>query len=255
MIYIGTSGFSYDDWVGPYYPEGLDKKDWLAFYAREFKALEINYTYYRMPTARTLAGMARQVPADFRFTIKATQEMTHTRAADPALFQQFVDALKPLTDAQKFGAVLAQFPASFHNTRENVDYLKAFREGWRDLPLVIEFRDARWLTDETFALLREQQSGFCCVDEPRLKGLIPPVAEATANVAYVRFHGRNAQKWWQHTHAYERYDYTYTPAELAEWTPKIQKLNRLAETTFVFANNHFRGQGIDAARQLKLMLE
>jgi uncharacterized protein YecE (DUF72 family) len=182
MIYIGTSGFSYDDWVGPYYPEGLDKKDWLAFYAREFKALEINYTYYRLPHARALAGMARRVPADFRFTIKATQEMTHTRDADPALFQQFVDALKPLTDAQKFGAVLAQFPASFHNTRENVDYLKAFRERWRDLPLVIEFRNAQWLTDETFALLRDQQSGFCCVDEPRLKGLIPPVAEVTSNV-------------------------------------------------------------------------
>ncbi len=254
MLYVGTSGFSYDDWVGPYYPPGLDKKEWLAFYAREFHALEVNFTYYRMPTARTLAGMARQTPADFRFTLKATQAMTHTREADPALFAQFADALKPLIEAQKFGAILAQFPASFHNTRENVAYLKSFRERWHDLPIVVEFRDARWLTDETFALLREQQLGFCCVDEPRLKGLLPPIARVTGPVAYVRFHGRNAAKWWRHAHAYERYDYTYTQAELAEWKPKIEKLNRLAETTFVFANNHYRGQGIDTARLLKTML-
>jgi uncharacterized protein YecE (DUF72 family) len=92
------------------------------------------------------------------------------------------------------------------------------------------------------------------VDEPRLKGLLPPVAEATAKVAYVRFHGRNAQKWWQHEQAYERYDYTYTREELEEWIPKIHKLNQVAETVFVFANNHYRGQGIDTARQLRLLL-
>jgi uncharacterized protein YecE (DUF72 family) len=255
MIYIGTSGFSYDDWVGPYYPADLDKKDWLAFYAREFKTLEINFTYYRMPTARTLAGMARKVPAGFLFTIKATKEMTHTRDADAALFPPFIAALQPLIDQQKFGAVLAQFPSSFHYTSENVDYLKAFRAHWHDLPVVVEFRDARWLNDQTFALLREQRYGFCCVDEPRLKGLLPPIAEATAPVAYVRFHGRNAQKWWHHEQAYERYDYTYSQAELEEWIPKIRKLNQAAETVFVFANNHYRGQGIDTARQLRLMLD
>lgn len=255
MIYVGTSGFSYDDWVGPYYPADLDKSDWLAFYAKEFKTLEINFTYYRMPNARTLAGMARKAPSDFIFTVKATKEMTHTRDADAALFPQFIDALQPLIDARKFGAVLAQFPSSFHNTRENVDYLKAFRAHWRDLPVVVEFRNAHWLTNETFALLREEQFGFCCVDEPRLQGLLPPVAEATSKVAYVRFHGRNAAKWWQHEQAYERYDYTYTKEELAEWTPKLRKLNEAAETVFAFANNHYRGQGIDTARQLRLMLE
>jgi uncharacterized protein YecE (DUF72 family) len=254
MIYIGTSGFSYDDWVGPYYPADLDKKDWLTFYAQEFKAPEVNFTYYRMPNARTLAGMARKVPSDFLFTVKATQEMTHTRDADAALFPQFIAALQPLIDQRKFGAVLAQFPSSFHNTRENVDYLKAFRAHWGDLPVVVEFRNAQWLAEEMFALLREQQLGFCCVDEPRLKGLLPPIAETTSKFAYVRFHGRNAEKWWQHDQAYERYDYTYGKAELEEWSPKIQKLDEVAETVFVFANNHYRGQGIDTARQLRLML-
>ncbi len=254
MIYIGTSGFSYEDWVGPYYPEGLDKKDWLTFYGKEFNTLEINFTYYRMPAPRTLAQMAAKVPADFLFTIKATQEMTHTREADPALFAKFVEALHPLLEAKKFGGVLAQFPASFHNTPENVDYLKTFRTYWGDLPVVVEFRNAQWLADETFDLLKKQDLGFCCVDEPRLKGLLPPVARATAEIAYVRFHGRNAQKWWHHDEAYERYDYTYKPEELEEWTPKIEQLDEQAEKTFVFANNHYRGQGIDTARQLKLML-
>ena len=254
MIYIGTSGFSYDDWVGPYYPEGLDKKDWLTFYAKEFKTLEINFTYYRMPSPRTLAQMAHKVPEDFLFTVKATKEMTHTRDADATLFPKFVEALHPLQEAGKFGAVLAQFPASFHKTPENVDYLRAFRTQLGDLPVVVEFRNADWLTDETFDLLKQENLGFCCVDEPRLKGLLPPIARATADVAYVRFHGRNAKKWWQHEEAYERYDYTYQPEELREWTPKIEQLNQETRKTFVFANNHYRGQGIDTARQLKLML-
>jgi uncharacterized protein YecE (DUF72 family) len=255
MLYIGTSGFSYDDWVGPYYPETLNKQDWLSFYAQEFNALEVNYTYYRMPTARALAGMARQVPDGFLFAIKTPQEMTHTREANAELFTQFIDALKPLTEQKKFGAVLAQFPFSFHNTLPNVDYLKQFSAYLRDVPTVVEFRDAQWLTDKTFALLRELSLGFCCVDEPRLKGLLPPIAEVTSNVGYVRFHGRNAAKWWQHENAYERYDYTYPKEELTEWTLKIQKLNQLAETVFVFANNHYNAQGIDTARQLRLLLE
>ncbi|MBM3130726.1 MAG: DUF72 domain-containing protein [Chloroflexi bacterium] len=255
MIYVGTSGFSYDDWVGAYYPPNLSKNDWLTFYAKEFNALEINYTYYRMPTAKTLAGMARKVPDGFLFTLKTPQEMTHTRDADASLFLQFIEALKPLAEQKKFGTVLAQFPSSFHNTRENADYLKHFREHLRDLPIVVEFRNAQWLNDKTFAFLREHKTGFCCVDEPRLKGLLPPIAEATSQVAYVRFHGRNAAKWWDHAQAYERYDYTYSKAELEEWTPKIQKLNQLSETVFVFANNHYRAQGIDTARQLRLLLE
>lgn len=255
MMHIGTSGFSYDDWVGPFYPADLKKQDWLAFYAREFKALEINYTYYRMPTARTLDGMARKVPPGFVFTIKTPQEMTHTRDADPALFSQFIEALKPIIDQAKFGTILAQFPFSFPRTRENTDYLKEFRARFGDLPVVVEFRNAHWLTRETFEFLREQSLGFCCVDEPQLKGLLPPVAVATSNTAYVRFHGRNALKWWEHEHPYERYDYTYRKEELTEWIPKIKKLNESAQAVFVFANNHYGGQGIDTARQLRLMLE
>lgn len=261
MIHIGTSGYSYADWKGPFYPENIKDNEMLPFYAQDFKATEINYTYYRMPSARTLQAMASKVPDDFVFTIKASKELTHEREAEdgggatPENFQAFNEALKPLIEQRKFGAVLAQFPNSFHPTPENRDYLAVFRERMGDLPVVVEFRNAAWVTDETMDLLRKNNLGYCCVDEPHMKGLIPPIAVATAPIAYVRFHGRNAQKWWQHEEAYERYSYSYKPEELQEWVPKIDKLENTAKETFVFTNNHYQGQAVQTARQLRDLLE
>jgi uncharacterized protein YecE (DUF72 family) len=93
------------------------------------------------------------------------------------------------------------------------------------------------------------------VDEPRLPNLLPPIAEMTSNIGYVRFHGRNSAKWWEHKHAYERYDYSYAPEELREWLPKIRDLDGMAEKTFVFANNHWRGQAVNTIRQLRKMMD
>jgi uncharacterized protein YecE (DUF72 family) len=254
MLYVGTSGYSYDDWIGPYYPEGIGKTEMLPFYAREFRTTEINYTYYRMPAARTLAAMGEKTPDDFVFSIKASKELTHERE-DPAVFEQFRQALTPLIEQKKLGAVLAQFPNSFKPDDTNRDYLKVFRERLGDLPVVIEFRNAGWITDETMDLLRQYNLGYCCVDEPHLKGLIPPIAVATAPVAYVRFHGRNYQKWWQHDESWERYNYSYSTEELQEWVPKIEQLTQAAPTTYVYTNNHYRGQAVDTVRQIKLLLE
>ena len=254
MIRLGTSGYSYDDWVGEFYPEGIAKTEMLPFYAQHLHATEINYTYYRMPSARTLEAMARKVPDDFVFTVKATKEMTHEREGDGAVFQQFNAALQPLIDAGKFGCVLAQFPNSFRPTDENRDYLRVFRDRMGDLLTVIEFRNAGWITDETMEFLREHNLGYCCVDEPQMKGLIPPIAVATAPIAYVRFHGRNYQKWWQHEEAHERYSYSYSDEELQEWVPKIADLNKATETTYVFANNHYKGQSVETVRQLQRLL-
>jgi uncharacterized protein YecE (DUF72 family) len=261
MIYIGTSGYSYQDWKGPVYPEDIKDSEMLPFYSHLFNTTEINYTYYRMPAARTLAAMASKVPDNFVFTIKASKELTHEReaggdgeGATPENFRLFRQALQPLLDEGKFGTVLAQFPNSFKLTPENRDYLSVFRDRMGDLPVVVEFRNAAWVTDDTMELLRENNLGYCCADEPRLKGLIPPIAVAIAPIAYVRFHGRNAKKWWRHDEAYERYDYEYKPEELQEWVPKIEKLNQIANKTFVFTNNHYRGGAVRTAEQLKEML-
>ena len=255
MVYFGTSGFSYDDWVGNFYPVGIPKREWLIYYAREFNTCEVNSTYYALPKLSTVKAMVEKTNEDFLFSIKANQEMTHRRENNAAVFEAFCQVLEPITSAGKLGCVLAQFPYSFRPNRSNWDYLRLVRERLGELPVVVEFRNAQWLKGEVFDWLRHLNLGFCCVDEPQLPNLLPPLAETTSEIGYVRFHGRNSAKWWQHEHAYERYDYSYTPQELSEWLPKIRKLDSIAEKTFVFANNHWRGQAVSTIRQLRVMLD
>jgi uncharacterized protein YecE (DUF72 family) len=254
MLHIGTSGFSYDDWVGPFYPQGLNKREFLRFYVQEFSTCELNFTYYRIPDARTLEAMAAKTPDSFLFTLKANREMTHEREDTKRAFTQFVAALDPLIQAEKLGCILVQFPWGFKNTPQNRDYLRLCREWLGKLPAVVEFRNREWITDEAFELLRTLDLGFCCVDQPRFRSLIPPIALTTGKVAYVRFHGRNAAKWWKHDQAWERYDYTYSEEELQKWVPKIQKLDSEAEDTYIFTNNHYQAQAVDTARQLEMLL-
>lgn len=256
MIYIGTSGYSYDDWVGPYYPKDLDKKEFLAYYARDFVCTELNFTYYRMPNPWMLERIADKVPKGFLFTVKLNKQMTHEREDLAGLFNEFTQALRPLLEQGKFGCLLAQFPYSFHNTPANQAYLRSLPERLGGLPTVVEFRNREWIEDEVFQLLRESDLGFCAVDQPQFKNLIPPLAEVTSRrVAYVRFHGRNYEKWWRHEEAHERYDYTYSVEELQQWVPKIEKMDAQAEKVFAFANNHYRGQAVDTANKLRTLLE
>src|SRR5947209_15871083 len=145
--------------------------------------------------------------------------MMHAEEPQPEVFAAFRAALEPLQESGCLGCVLGQFPWSFRNTPENRDALRRFREELDAIPGVVEFRNSGWAQEETFVLLRELGLGYCCVDEPGLKGLMPRVAVATSPIGYVRFHGRNAAKWWHHEHAFERYDYLYTEDELAEWVP------------------------------------
>jgi uncharacterized protein YecE (DUF72 family) len=255
MIYLGTSGFSYKDWVGPFYPQGMPSKDWLLFYSQEFNCCEINSTYYAIPTAKNIEAMAKKTGEGFLFSVKANREMTHEYKGNLEVFKAFCDALQPLIEQKKLGCVLAQFPYSFKYSEKSCSFIELLKEQLAGSPLVVEFRNASWLKRDVFDWMKRMDIGFCCVDEPHLPNLMPPVSEATSNIAYVRFHGRNKEKWWEHENAYERYDYTYSPEELAEWTPKIKKLNESVERTFLFANNHWRGQAIDTIRQIKMMLE
>ena len=255
MIYFGTSGFSYEDWVGNYYPEGMPKREWLTYYSREFHTCEINSTYYAIIGTASMKSMVEKTGEDFLFSIKANQKMTHQRKDNADVFEAYCRMLEPAASAGKLGCVLAQFPYSFRPDRANRDYLGVVRERLGELPVVIEFRNAGWLTDDVFDLLRQLDLGFCCVDEPRLPNLLPPLAEKTSDIGYVRFHGRNSAKWWQHEHAYERYDYSYTSEELDEWLPRIRELDSATEKTFVFANNHWRGQSVNTIRQLRMMMD
>jgi uncharacterized protein YecE (DUF72 family) len=255
MLYCGTSGFSYDDWAGIFFPAGLPRGEWLTYYAREFNALELNSTYYALPRTSVIDSMVRRTGRGFMFAVKANQEMTHVRQQGPELFKAFLEVLKPFAEAGKLGCVLAQFPYSFRYSADNLAYLQRFKDLMRDTPLVVEFRNVSWLNDRSLEWLRENNTGFCCVDEPALPKLMPTVAEVTGDIAYLRFHGRNAVKWWQHEEAWQRYDYTYLHEELADWIPKISSMHRLAKNTFIFANNHWRGQAVDTIRQVRSMLD
>ncbi|OIQ08766.1 hypothetical protein MTCOM_02840 [Moorella thermoacetica] len=254
-IYIGTSGYSYRDWQGYFYPRGLAAKDMLPYYAREFNFTEINSSYYALPRPRNLEQMARKVPEGFIFAVKAYRTLTHDRGesvTDDS--KQFRQALQPLVDQGRLGAVLLQFPYSFHNNQANREYLVRLRELLPDLPLVVEFRHAGWVHDAVRDFLARNELAYTCVDEPDLPGLPGPVVYCTAPVAYVRFHGRNAAKWWRHEEAYERYDYLYTEAELKEWLPGIAYLAGQARQVFVAFNNHYHSQAVTNARMLKELL-
>jgi uncharacterized protein YecE (DUF72 family) len=252
MIRLGTSGFSYDDWIGPFYPQDLPRWGWLGYYGERFNTVELNVTYYRLPEHKIVAGWVKRTPDDFLFAVKAHKSLTHEREQPD--YAGYLEGLAPLVESSKLACVLAQFPHSFHATDANRAYLAQLREGLSEVPVVAEFRDQAWVSDETFGLLRRLEMGFCCVDEPRLKGLMPPVALATAPVAYVRFHGRNAAKWWRHEHAWERYDYTYAEEELETWVPRIRELAAAAPLTLVYANNHYKGQSVDTIRKLENLL-
>ena len=255
MIYIGTSGFSYDDWKGHFYPEKMDKKEMLAYYSRQFSCVEINSTYYALPSPFTFVSMMRKSGPDFRFVVKAHKDMTHTEEPTPEIFEGFKTAVHPLIEQRRLGCALAQFPWSFKNTPDNQDKLRRFKERMGDIPTVIEFRNSDWVNDETFALLRELNLGFCSVDEPGLKGLMPRITVATSEIGYVRFHGRNAHDWWKHEAAWQRYNYLYAPEELEEWVPRVRQLERETESTYLFFNTHYQGKSAQNAKMFASMLD
>ena len=254
MLYIGTSGFSYQDWIGPFYPENTEKGDMLTLYARQFNTVEINSSYYRIMPAAIFYHLERKVPADFKFVVKANQVMTHIRDKNEAVFQEFESSLQPILKNNKLGCVLAQFPYSFHYNNDNLDYLLYVKERIDYTPLIVEFRNNYWIKDLVFEFLKKNEIGFCMVDQPPLKGLISPITVVTSPLGYIRFHGRNKEKWWQHEHAYQRYDYLYSEQELEEWVPKIKEVTRKTGDQYIFMNNHYKGKATKNALMLMKLL-
>jgi uncharacterized protein YecE (DUF72 family) len=255
VIKIGTSGYSYADWVGPFYPAGTKPNRMLALYARSFDCVELNYTYYRMPQARQLERMVESTGGLVDFAVKAHQDITHAHGSiNPATCKTFLDSLSPLRERGVLAAVLFQFPFSFQATPDNRARLGQLAEATSGWPGVVEFRHRGWLSPETFEMLRNNALGFCCVDEPRLPGLLPALSEVTSSVGYVRFHGRNAGQWWKHEHAWQRYHYLYSEAELREWLEPLRSMEQRAAKVYLFSNNHYQGNAATNARMMKDLL-
>jgi uncharacterized protein YecE (DUF72 family) len=250
-VYIGTSGFSYDDWKEVFYPAKMSRKDFLEYYSKFFPAIEVNFTYYQMPFERTINALIRKSVGRLKFIVKAHQSLTHERIEQEEPYQQFQAALRPLEEAGVLSGVLAQFPFSFKRNIQNLNFLERFHERMNMYPLIIEFRHASWVNQEMMAFLKERNSGFCCVDEPKLPGLVPKVLINTNNIGYIRFHGRNKETWWNYKDQSERYDYLYHRRELGDWARRLKEFAENVNELFVFFNNHPRGQAVKNAFMMK----
>ncbi len=257
MIYVGTCGFSYDDWRDVIYSRDLKKGEFLYRYSSEFGALELNTTYYRLPDRSFLEKLGEKTPDGFKFFVKVFRGVTHEISdATPSQIEKFLDALTPLAGRNKLGGILVQFPYSFHCNQQNIEYLQRLLGSVGDVNTVVEFRNRVWFSERIFSILKDLGAGFCAVDEPRLKGLLPPDAVVTSSrLGYVRFHGRNAEKWWHHEEASERYDYLYSEEELTEWRDKILEMAARARDVYVMFNNHRGGKAVVNARQMKTLLK
>ncbi len=240
IVSLGTSGWDYPEWIGPFYPaRGVPDK--LRFFASRFPIVEVNSTFYRLPPPSVAASWARRTPPPFRFAAKFPRTITHDlrlRGTGEEL-ERFLAVLAPLRAAGKLVAALLQLPPSLPFDEPTV---RAFyRSLPSDLPVAVEFRERSWLAPVSYDLLREFRLAHVVVDGPHL----PAVLEVTAPFAYVRWHGHGAPLW---------YDYTYSAAELAAWIPKVRTLQERTEAVYGFFNNHFRGDAAVNARSLSEQL-
>ena len=266
MLRIGPAGWSYPDWAGFVYPSRRAKGFHEAAYLAEFfDTIEINTSFYQPLRPEHAAQWIERVSANprFLFTAKLWQRFTHdirsvtsgSAAADERAVRAGFDVLRA---AHKLGAVLLQFPFSFHRTEETVGYLSALLKRFADYPLVVEVRHTTWDSPETLELLHAHGASFCNVDQPIIGRSLTPSAHTTSPVGYVRLHGRRYDTWFTDDAtipAHERYNYLYSGEELAPWVARVRKVSDQARNTFVVTNNHFQGKAVVNALQLISILK
>jgi uncharacterized protein YecE (DUF72 family) len=252
---VGTSGYSFRDWVGPFYPLRVPARQHLQYYANHFPCLEVNVTHYRMPDTTLLQGMCERTPATFAFIVKLHRSMTHELQRDASLYRAFGAALQPMRDAGKLQGVLAQFPFRFRNSARNRSHVNCLRQQFADTPFFAEFRHLSWLDDSWFAHMQREDISYVSVDEPQLRDLLPPVAQATTDIGYVRLHGRNRDTWYAKDPAQgDRYDYLYGESELQEWAQRIRQMIQETRRVFVLFNNCHAGKAPANAQAMQEML-
>jgi uncharacterized protein YecE (DUF72 family) len=272
-VRIGTCSWADEALSKHWYPKGTPAGERLAYYAQHFDTVEVDSTYYRLPAEEMVQRWAERTPDDFVMHVKAFGLMTRhpvkLEALPPDLrdeapvdargrverpsrefrgevFRRFLEALEPLRAAGKLGGILFQFPSYVVYKDRSLDYLQWAREQLGDDEMLVEFRHVSWLDDEhrgeTLRFLEELGASHVIVDAPRIEGaknLVPTVLALTSPMAYVRFHGRNADTWNKRGgSAAERFDYLYSDEELAEWVGPLRELSEQAEQAYAFFNNN-----------------
>ncbi len=240
-IWLGTSGWSYKDWVGPFYK--TDEESKLKAYSRVFKTAEIDSTFYRSPTKGMVLGWLHYTPSDFVFSAKLPKEITHKgkleAKAVEAKLNEFCELMQPLRLDGKLSCLLAQLPPGLEYDSALLEgFLAIFPSTFR---VAVEFRHESWLRDETWRLLEKYKAAYTIVDEP----LLPPIVKVTSDIAYVRWHGRGERPW---------YYYLYEPEELEPWVEKVKETEGQAEKTFGYFNNHYHAFAVRNCLQFAEMI-
>ena len=266
MIYVGTSGWSYPAgegrWEGVFCPKGKDF-DHLEYYARYFRAVEVNSSFYKPIYPNVAKGWVKKTPEGFRFTAKLYQKFTHPKMfeeatgklaqLDPQDFDTFRAGLEPLAESGKLGALLAQFPPSFKHDEESVTYLEDLIRRFDDYPMAVELRHRSWSDNpDSFRLLEGYGVAWCVIDEPKFRTSVGEVP-LTSELGYFRFHGRNAKEWWSGDRE-TRYNYLYSPRELRTLTAEVRGVAERTTDSYVFYNNHYGAKAVVNALQMRMEL-
>ena len=242
-LFFGTSGWSYKEWVGPFYEKSSKK---FNHYIRFFNTAEINSTFYVYPSRSIIYSLNRTAPKDFIFSAKLPRLITHQKRLERTLkiendLFQFLELLHPFKMAGKLGCILIQLPPSFIYERdiENFEaFLELIPEGF---DFVAEFRDHSWIREDTWKLLEKHNVAYCIVDEP----LLSPEIHLTADFAYFRWHGRGTKSW---------YDYHYSIEELEEWVPRVEGVMDKVDRIYGYFNNHYHGYAVENCIEILEML-
>jgi uncharacterized protein YecE (DUF72 family) len=242
-VYLGTSGWSYKEWVKVFYPSDETKK--LSFYSKYFMTAEIDSTFYAYPNKGLVFGWAKNTPDGFLFSAKLPKLVTHDKRLDlekgvKADTMKFLDLMNPVIKAGKLGPILIQLPPSFSKEEDFGALGKFFEVLPTDLTFAVEFRHPSWVVGETWDLLRKYNVVNTIVDEP----LLPPDVVVTSDTAFIRWHGRGRQPW---------YNYRYSGKELKTWVPKVKVVVSKTKKVFGYFNNHFHGFAIENSLQMMKM--
>jgi uncharacterized protein YecE (DUF72 family) len=247
-IWIGTSGYSYAEWVGDFYPPGLRPERMLAHYCRHFPMVELNFTFYRPPTPEMLDRLAGQTPAEFQFLVKLPQTLSHEQSPrDLAGFRQAVLALH---QRKQLLGLLCQLPQSIHDSARNRAWLETLADALGDLRLAVEFRHRSWATPQLASWLSKRDLDLVAVDAPSIPALFPSGLVQSTPRVYVRLHSRRAGTWYEG--GVDRYDYNYSDDELGEWIGALAGADGTDQALFLFNNCH-RGQAAINARRMQTL--
>ncbi len=262
QLYIGTAGWSYDDWVGSFYPFSQSKEfSWLKYYSRYFNMVEVNSTYYAYLAPHVVNSWLRQTENtdDFLFTIKLHKDFTHIRQYGENQIKAVQQNLNILKKEERLGGLLLQFPYSFDFNDANVNYLRELIQKFDGYEKFVEVRHRSWQNKKAKTIT------FCTIDQPQIGEAIEFQPIVGNNAAYIRFHGRNEDAWRKSLNnfgkkqTYEeqsaRYEYLYSHGELTEIDQKLKEIYDKVKKVFVVMNNHPHGDAVANAFELLHLLK